>query len=80
MGDPRYTVNPADRLRELLYVDEIPDTAELTYSFSQGYERLDYRESEDSGSINYQGSYHPEGMCDGPHICSYCGRTMFDGE
>jgi hypothetical protein len=68
-------VNPAERLRELLFRDEIPDTAELTYSFSQGYERLTYRASEDHGSLNFEGVYHPDGMCDGDHICSYCGRV-----
>ena len=70
---PRYFVNPAERVKELLFVDEIPDTAELMYAFSQGYERLDYKASEGSGGIHYAGAYHPDGMCDGDHICSFCG-------
>jgi hypothetical protein len=73
--ESRYTIDPAERVRVLLFRDEIPETAELTYSFSGGYERLDYRESENHGSIHYAGTYHPDGMCDGDHICSYCGRV-----
>ena len=77
--ESRYMVNPADRLRELLHVEEIPETAELHYSFSQGYERMTYRSSERSGSVEFQGAYHPdEGYCIGPGICRYCGRTLFD--
>lgn len=72
----RYMVNPAERVKELLFTDEIPDTAELTYSFSQGYEKLDYKASEQSGSLHFAGAYHPgDGMCDGEHICSFCGRV-----
>lgn len=71
----RYTVDPAERIRELLYMDEIPETAELTYSFSGGYERLTYRESPEHGGLQFQGTYHPGGMCDGEHICSYCGSV-----
>lgn len=77
-GERRYMVNPSERLHELLFRDEIPDTAELTYSFNQGYERLTYRASADSGSLNFEGSYHPDGWCVGPNICRYCGRTLFD--
>ena len=76
----RYTVNPADRVRELLHVETIPETAVLSYSFDQGYEKLDYQEVPEYGGVHYAGSYHPDGMCDGPHICSYCGRTMFDAD
>lgn len=71
----RYTVDPAERLRELLHVEEIPETAELVYSFDGGYERLTYRAAPDHGGLEYQGTYHPDGMCDGDHICSYCGRV-----
>lgn len=73
-ANPRYFVNPAERIKELLSVDEIPDTAELTYSFSQGYERLDYKASRDG--MHFAGAYHPDGMCDGEYVCSYCGRGL----
>jgi hypothetical protein len=72
----RYQMNPAARVRELLGCDEIPGTAELTYSFDHGYEKLDYRESPQTGSQHFSGVYHPDGMCDGTFICSYCGRTL----
>lgn len=72
-SEARYWIEPAERIREILGREHIPDTAELAYSFSGGYERLEYRESSEHGSLHFEGSYHSDGMCDGEHICSFCG-------
>jgi hypothetical protein len=75
MRAPRYLLDPAERIRELIGDIPIPDTAVLTYSFDQGYERLEYKSAPEHGGMHYAGSYHPDGMCDGEHICSFCGRV-----
>lgn len=74
--EPRYEVDPGARIREILGDRFIPDTAELLYSFDGGYERLKYRESEQTGSLHFEGAYHPEGVCEGGGVCRYCGRTL----
>lgn len=75
---PRYYVDPAARIAEILGAEEIPDTAELTYSFSQGYERLDYRSRPEHGGMHFAGAFHPgAGHCEGDGVCVWCGRTLF---
>lgn len=71
----RYSVDPAQRIRDILGDIPIPDTAVLTYSFDQGYEKLEFRSAPENGGLHYTGVYHPDGLCDGDHICSFCGSV-----
>lgn len=63
LRDARYQVNVGSRIREILGRDEIPETAELSYSFDE------------HGVLHFKGAYHPDGTCDGDHICSFCGSV-----
>jgi hypothetical protein len=71
-----YTVDVAERVRELM-ISEIGCGDEVTYSWHDGYERLDHK-IKDGGSSHYAGVYHPEdGYCIGERICIYCGRVIW---
>lgn len=73
--DP-YFLHVDERVKEILGKTVIPDTAIFSYSFDDGYERLFYRESRDRGELIFQGSYHPDGICVGQALCTYCGRVL----
>jgi hypothetical protein len=79
---PRYRLDVTTRIPAILGTSKIPHTAELSYSFDEGYERLTFRSSPQSGRIEYAGANHPDpGHCDtgtdeDDGICIYCGRTM----
>lgn len=71
-----YTVNPVDRIAELLPADKrIAQGDSLNYSFANGYEKFDINYA-DGGGYHYAGAYHPEGICEGGGICIHCGRTL----
>lgn len=40
-----------------------------------GYLKVDFK-FWDGGSASYAGVEHPDGLCDGEHVCIHCGRTM----
>jgi hypothetical protein len=73
-----------ERIKEILgdgALDiELSNIDTFEYSFTGngaggGYERLISREKE-SGELNFQGSYHPNGVCEGGGVCNFCGRTL----
>lgn len=88
---PRYTVDVAQRIREVMGDSLIGELDRVTYEWSAGYEHLRH-ELHGGGASDYAGSYHPNdgycrahepGACGGrdghcPHdgICTYCGRTL----
>lgn len=76
-----YTVNVLDRIEELSPSTVIRGDHSFTYSWEEGYERLEMG-GPDRGSLSYAGCYHPnEGLCetetgDYQGICMWCGRTL----
>jgi hypothetical protein len=83
MSTNDYSIDPALRIREL-FGEEISSEQVFSYSFSHGYERLEFDNGQ-RGGMTYGGSYHPvDGFCHAvedqvdatPGICVHCGRTL----
>lgn len=74
--DSEYHVSLADRIRDLAPDQELGSDMTLVYSWSGGYESLEVKYAK-GGSSDYRGSYHPNVVCEGGGICTYCGRTLF---
>lgn len=80
--DGKFSVSVVDRIAELL--GEFPMVTEkssFTYSFDHGYERLIRKDGGGGGESIFQGSYHPDVVCetgtsDYQGICVWCGRTL----
>lgn len=74
-----YEVSISDRLVDILGIDPVmlgPDD-EFTYSWDGGYERLRARKK-GSGTLEFQGVYHPDdGLCEG-NPCRYCGKAFIE--
>lgn len=75
------TVNVIERIKELALELEIDiSEGEFEYSYSKGYEILKEKRDSKHGGMEYQGSYHPLGYCEGKGICIRCGSTLFNLE
>lgn len=69
-------VTPKDRIRDILGHDvDLLSIKEFTYSWSEGYERLELKNKHKGGTM-YEGQFHPNGYCEGNSICHHCGRTL----
>lgn len=72
-----YSVDVLDRIRELTLNTTVRGDGKFIYTFKYGFETLKHQTSADTGSLIYQGQYHPnEGLCEGGGVCKWCGRTL----
>jgi hypothetical protein len=77
--ESRYTAKIVERITDLTGGDDV--VAELDtfeYRWHAGYEEL-LVQRYGAGSLNYSGTYHPDGHCDlggeESGVCSYCGTV-----
>ncbi|MGD8374162.1 MAG: hypothetical protein PVI21_04915 [Candidatus Woesebacteria bacterium] len=74
--DGEYTVDIAQRLAAIFDGIRFPDDqyfSGATYTYDHGYEVATV-----DGRHIYGGTYHPNGVCEGPTVCTWCGTTFCD--
>jgi hypothetical protein len=71
-----------DRISTQLFDEDttMADVDEFRYSFigndlDGGYEKV-FIKLKGSGSLEFQGAYHPNVVCEGGGVCIHCGRTL----
>jgi len=70
-------VTPNRRIQEIQGGDvKLTQKSSFSYSWEQGYEKLDSKHNEKSGGFSFSGSYHPNGTCEGGGVCKHCGKTL----
>lgn len=74
----RYKVDPAARLAELLGHEQVAELDYMKYKWQHGYEILVYR-LHNGGSMEYRGSYHPDGSCRTHELDEHVGSCSHDG-
>lgn len=53
-------------------------TGELEINIDHGYVVVKRRDRPNYGNSELRYMYHPNEVCEGKGICSYCGMTLFD--
>jgi hypothetical protein len=71
-------VKLADRLGDILGLAVQPsyEPVALHYSYQRGYESVRYGQH---GNAHFAGAYHPNAVCEGGGVCTWCGRTLVFG-